>query len=279
MPKRRQNLLSPAILLLLVACGTPAPADRKESAEALAAGSMTAAYLQTQIFDLYSLSRTNDPQDLLVVYIEGDGLAWLRIDEASPDPTPVTPTALRLALADGAPAVAYLARPCQFTDEAHRRNCRTAFWTSHRYGEDVVAATNEALDMLKRRTGAQRLGLVGFSGGGTVAALTAARRSDVVWLKTVAAPLDINAFTRHHGVAPLTQSLNPADIAETLASLPQLHLAGADDRIVPAATGDAYMTRLLDSRCASLRILPGTGHHDGWETRWPDLARETPICR
>ncbi|MDP2149832.1 MAG: hypothetical protein Q8K13_09355 [Parvibaculum sp.] len=265
--------------MLLVACGIPAPADRKESAEALAAGSMTATYLQTQRFDLYSLSRTNDPQDLLVVYIEGDGLAWLRIDKASPDPTPVTPTALKLALTDDAPAVAYLARPCQFADEAHRRNCRNVYWTSHRYGEDVVAATNEALDLLKRRTGAQRLGLVGFSGGGTVAALTAARRSDVVWLKTVAAPLDINAFTRHHGVAPLTQSLNPADIAETLASLPQLHLAGADDRIVPAATGDAYMTRLLDSRCASLRILPGTGHHDGWEKRWPDLAQETPICR
>lgn len=268
-----------AILLTVVACGTPAPADRKTNAEALATGRMVPAYLQTQRFDLYSLNRISGSQKLLVVYIEGDGLVWQRNNEVSSDPTPLTPTALKLALADSAPAVAYLARPCQFTGEGHQRNCRAALWTSHRYGEEVVAATGEALDILKRQAGAQRLGLVGFSGGGAVAVLAAARRNDVVWLKTVAAPLDTDAFTHHHGVTRLTDSLNPAGAAETLAGLPQLHLAGEDDKIVPSVIGKAYMARLPDARCSTLRVLPGLGHHDGWEKNWARLAGEAPACR
>ena len=278
MPKCRLLLLL-AILPVLTACGTPAPAERKANVETLATGTMTSAYLQTRQFDLYSLGRTNGPQDLLVAYIEGDGLAWLRIDEASPDPTPVTPTALRLALAHGAPAVAYLARPCQFTDEAHRRNCRTALWTSHRYGEEVVAATGEALDMLKRRAGAQRLGLVGFSGGGAIAALVAARRNDVAWLKTVAAPLDTSAFTGYHGVTPLVSSLNPADMGAALGDVPQHHYAGADDKIVPPPIGQSYMARLPARRCAEFHIVAGAGHPEGWEKNWPVLSTETPACR
>ena len=268
-----------AILPALAACAVATPAERKANAEILATGNMVPAYLQTRQFDLYSLSRANGPQDLLVVYIEGDGLAWARIDEVSPDPTPVTPTALRLALADGAPAVAYLARPCQFTDEAHRRNCRTALWTSHRYGEDVVAATGEALDMLRRRAGAQRLGLVGFSGGGAIAALVAARRGDVAWLKTVAAPLDTSAFTGHHGVTPLVSSLNPADMGAALGDVPQLHYAGADDKIVPPLIGQSYMARLPSRRCAALQVVAGAGHHEGWEKNWPVFGAETPACR
>ncbi|MEX1153109.1 alpha/beta fold hydrolase [Parvibaculum sp.] len=268
-----------SILLGLAACGVPAPADRKANAEALATGNMVPAYLQTQRFDLYSLSRISGSHKLLVVYIEGDGLALTRVDEISPDPTPVTPTALKLALADSAPAVAYLARPCQFTGKAHQRNCRAALWTSHRYGEEVVAATGEALDILKRQAGAQWLGLVGFSGGGAVAVLAAARRNDVAWLKTVAAPLDTDAFTHHHGVTRLAHSLNPADMAETLAGLPQLHLAGEDDKIVPSVIGKAYMARMPDARCSALRVLPGLGHHDGWEKNWARLAGETPTCR
>lgn len=269
-----------ALLLTVAACGTLAPADRKANAEALATGNMDAAYLPTQHFDLYSLSRiSGGPHELLVVYIEGDGFAWQRIGEASPDPTPVNPTALKLALADTAPAVAYLARPCQFTGPEHQRNCNPALWTNQRYGEEVVAATGQALDLLKQRSGARHLGLVGFSGGGVVALLVAARRGDVTWVKTVAAPLDTDAFTDHHRVTPLSGSLNPADFGLTLARLPQIHLSGADDRIVPPAIGGAYMVRLPTHRCATLRVMPGVGHHDGWENIWPALAAETPACR
>lgn len=268
------------LLLTATACGTPAPAERKANAEALPTGDMGAAYLPTQHFDLYSLSRiSGEPRELLVVYIEGDGSAWQRSGEASPDPTPVDPTALKLALTDDAPAVAYLARPCQFADPAHRRNCDPAFWTDRRYGEEVVAATGQALDLLKQRSGARHLGLVGFSGGGAVALLVAARRGDVTWVKTVAAPLDTDAFTHRHHAPPLSGSLNPADFGLTLARLPQIHLSGADDRIVPPAIGGAYMERLPTHRCATLRIMPGVDHHDGWEDIWPALAAETPTCR
>ena len=50
----------------------------------------------------------------VTIYIEGDGFAWVSRRQPSTNPTPVNPLALRLAATDPSPAVAYLARPCQY---------------------------------------------------------------------------------------------------------------------------------------------------------------------
>ena len=55
------------------------------------------------------------PGNDLVVYIEGDGSAWISHRVPSDDPTPKDPLAFRLAVMDPAPKVLYLGRPCQFT--------------------------------------------------------------------------------------------------------------------------------------------------------------------
>ncbi len=51
----------------------------------------------------------------MVVYIEGDGRAYVNRRTPSNDPTPGNPMALRLALADPSLRVLYLGRPCQYT--------------------------------------------------------------------------------------------------------------------------------------------------------------------
>jgi hypothetical protein len=66
----------------------------------------------------------------------------------------------------------------------------------------VISASNQAVDALKQRYGAQEIVLVGYSGGGAVAALVAARRTDVVRLVTVAGNLDHLAWTHLHSVPP-----------------------------------------------------------------------------
>lgn len=267
-----------AVLVASACTSVPAPAERKTSAEetAIAAG-MTPATIRTDRFDLYALIRHDASSALLVVYIEGDGFAWERRDKRSDDPTPLNPVSLHLAVADNAPAVAYLARPCQFV--ATPRYCDSDLWTTARYSEAVIAATDEALDQLKAKTGATKLALVGYSGGGTVAALAAARRSDVVWLKTVASPLDIAAFTNHHQVSPLAGSLNPASDVAALTRLPQIHYMGEDDEIVPPEINRAAIAQLDAEGCAELRVLRDVEHGDGWRSAWPSLADETPACR
>ncbi len=271
-----------ALSFCLAACTTPSPAERKQGAEALAAefGDSKALVVETSHFDLYARKRgTSAP--LLVVYIEGDGLAWTSRTTASADPTPVDPVALKLALLDRHDAVVYLARPCQYTggsDGGAGRNCRTALWTSARYGEEVVAAMDEAVGRLMGEAGARKVALVGFSGGGTVASLIAARRGDVAWLKTVASPLDIAAFTRHHAVSPLVESLNPIDVAATLSHVPQVHYSGAEDEVVPASVNDAYLAELAPGGCASRVIVTGAGHREGWTAAWPAFSMEEPRC-
>lgn len=267
-------------LLGLAACATPlAPEDRQAQADAIASNSgFSDIAIHTPRFDLLARLRGSAPDGLLTVYIEGDGFAWERRDKRSTDPTPINPVVMKMASADPAPAIAYLARPCQFTGGVNARNCTSALWTTARYSEEVVSAMSEALDTLKRTAGVQKLALVGYSGGGTIAALLAQRRTDIVWIKTVSAPLDTEAFTSIHKVTPLRESLNPADDARTLATLPQIHYVGDEDEIVPAAVNRRFLARMGETKCAELIVVPDMDHAR-WADIWASLAPETPACR
>ncbi len=213
----------------------------------------------------------------LAVYIEGDGLAFVGAHTPSADPTPLTPFALRLALAYHGPA-AYVARPCQFTtDPTNARGCQVAYWTSHRYAPEVIDAVGRAVDDLKRRSGAGRVILVGYSGGGAVAALLAARRSDVVGLVTVAANLDLGYWTRHDGLAPLTGSLDPADQAPALRTLPQVHFAGSRDDTVAPAVARSFLARLGPDSSARLVEIPDFDHHCCWLKDWANLVNRPEL--
>lgn len=189
----------------------------------------------------------------------------------SPDPTPLDPVALELAIADPSPAVLYLARPCQFVESAQRRGCHSAIWTTHRFSEDVVAATDRAISQVKRQLEADTVTLIGFSGGGAVAALVAARRDDVAGLVTVAGVLDHRVWTTHHGVTPLFGSLNPRDFADVLGSVRQVHFVGGRDPTVPPNIARSYMAAMGEGHEATLRIRAEQEHHCCWAEVWPDL--------
>ncbi|WP_187367251.1 alpha/beta fold hydrolase [Massilia mucilaginosa] len=269
------SIVAAVALLLQAACAITSPLQRLQQADALAeAMGWQRKTVQGGLLPLTVYApNTALSAPTLTVYIEGDGLAWLNAGTVSPDPTPVHPVALQLALRHPHGAAVYLARPCQFQPGALPAACRSALWTSARYGPEVIDSMDAALDQLMRQSGARRLVLVGFSGGGSVAALLAARRADVTLLLTVAANLDTAQWTRLQGLAPLAGSFNPADHAAQLAPVPQHHWVGADDDVVPPAVLASFAARFPAGATPALTVVQGYGHACCWQASWAAMVR------
>lgn len=256
-----------AFLLLLSGCASP---DRfGGSREAVMAWAAPRGFLSNEVearrFHLFGLIRGAAANEA-VVYIEGDGAAWLSHYHPPLDPTPESPTALALAAADPSPLVAYLGRPCQYQSDTGLAACSPRYWTSHRFAPEVVAAYQEALDCLQREKGVIRFRLVGYSGGGVIAALLAQRRQDVTQLTTVAAPLAVRQWTAHHGVSDLNASLDPMT-ENPRSQIPQHHLVGEKDKIVPPAVVEAYALR----HGGRVSRIPDFDHQCCWSRDWPQL--------
>ncbi|AYR26327.1 alpha/beta hydrolase [Herbaspirillum rubrisubalbicans] len=212
---------------------------------------------------------------LLRVYIEGDGRAWITRSQHSLDPTPITAMGLRLAANDGGDVV-YLARPCQFTSMTRNPDCQPAYWTGLRYGSEVVTSMDEALSYYVARLQPDRLELVGYSGGGSIAVLLAARRKDVSAIRTVAGNLDHVAMNRWHEVSQMPRSLNPIDFAAQVAHIPQLHVSGSEDKVIPTAITRTFVARAAP--CAALKVVPGMKHESDWGALWPELLQVPLPC-
>lgn len=265
----RPAVLLAACALALAACASPSDTAGRIAGQA----GLERAEIATGTFRLTSYRRLNDASAPVVVYIEGDGLAWKSRTEPSRDPTPREAVGLQLAAADPSANVLYLARPCQFTkgDPA----CTVAYWTSHRFAPEVIDSLSEVID---RTVHGRPLHLVGYSGGGAIAALLAERRNDVLSLRTVAGNLDHDALNRYHGVSPMPQSLNAMAGAATLHGLAQVHYVGDADKIVPAFIAHDFVAAQGENACASVVTVPGASHDAGWTGFWARHALPPPSC-
>jgi pimeloyl-ACP methyl ester carboxylesterase len=253
-----------------------ATAARSQAYRTAEAAGLSAATIDVHGFRLQVFHRGLAGAHAVNVYIEGDGRAWSSPHRPADDPTPRDPVALELAARDRSAAVLYLARPCQFQDRAALPACDRKFWTTHRYAGEVVDAMDQAIDLALRQAGADEarvsLGLIGYSGGGAVAALVAARRAQARWLVTVTGNLDHREWTRIHDVTPLSASLNAADFAASLRALPQVHLIGGKDRIVPRAVTQSYLRQAGHAAKTTLIEIADYDHQCCWAESWPDLA-------
>ncbi|SCK24697.1 alpha/beta fold hydrolase [Vogesella sp. LIG4] len=268
-------MLAAALAVLLGGC---AELDRNAHAAALAApAGLKREQVATGQFVLTAFARITRADQALTVYIEGDGLAWLSRSQASTDPTPLAATGLALAAVDPAANVVYLARPCQFTPMELNPGCSEPYWTGKRFAPEVIASMSAAVSHFAAQVPGQRIHLVGYSGGGAVAVLMAARRSDIASIRTVAGNLDSELVNRLHHVSPMPESENPAAFAAQIAKIPQLHFSGADDTVVSPEVAD-YFIQLTGGRCAQARTVPAMTHSGDWSRVWPALLAQAPAC-
>jgi len=260
------------LLVTLAACTTLADLNRTKD-DLIDKNGWASAILSAGDFDITATWAQDRTGTTLTIYLEGDGHAYLTPTRASPDPTPIDPIALRLALSDPATGpVAYLARPCQYATPDHKRNCSRQYWTQKRYAPEIVASLDTAINMLKHKTGATNLVLAGYSGGGALAVLIAARRHDVAGIVTVAGNLDLDYWTKRDGLTPLNGSLDPADFGNRVAHIPQIHFAGAKDETVGPDVVTAYLSNLSPVATNRLIIEPDFDHFCCWVDKWPELA-------
>jgi predicted esterase len=230
--------------------------------------------IPTKPFNLTAFYKLNDLKIKypLTIYIEGDGHAWLSRTRVSPDPTPHNPLALKLAMLDPRPNVVYLARPCQYGEPS--LVCKPAIWTDERFSECVIASMNAAVESLKQKYHAQKIRLVGFSGGAAVAILIAARRNDVIHITTIAGDLDHEALSAFHKTTPLKKSLNPKQVASKIGHIKQDHLIGDKDPIVPLFLSETFINTMPKNAHIKRTIYKGFTHHEGWEEIWQHSIQE-----
>lgn len=197
----------------------------------------------------------------MVVYVEGDGHAYVRRDLPSMDPTPMDPVGLKLALADTSGAtVVYLARPCQWAVKGPW--CRPELWTRGRFSQTMADMYANAIVRLSR---GQPVEVVGYSGGGWLALQVASRLPNVDKVVTVAGNVDPAWVNDFHKVS----AIEVAPYGGRLATVAQVHYVGDRDRIVPEEAVRQFVDKVkpVDVRVV---VVPGMGH-GGWERVWGDL--------
>ncbi|MCC6597760.1 MAG: hypothetical protein IT559_03105 [Alphaproteobacteria bacterium] len=217
-------------------------------------------------FHLMSFERMHEREQVATIYIEGDGKSNESLNKTLFDATPVNPVALHMATKDKAANVAYLARPCQYTDSfEHEKNdetyCGKEFWAGNQYHPEILSAYNTVLDKIKGRYGITAFHLIGYDSGATIAASLAGERQDVLSLRSVAGKFDM-------------QTLTPR--LPALRFIPQQHFIGGADLTVPPAILHNYLQALEPTDCADYAMIQEAEHEKGWVDKWPELLRAKP---
>ena len=170
-----------------------------------------------------------------ILVIEGDGTAYGPGGIPNDDPTPVEPTAPKIAtaLARAYPnsQIIYAARPCQFFSEAELRNCPKDLWTQGRFSAPVRAAYLALI-------GNSKPVIVGFSGGGVIAAHLAAEGKASA-LVTVGAPLALNQWASSNGITGFALEDDPL-LKRGNIQVPERHIVGSNDRTVSPSVVDRF---------------------------------------
>jgi pimeloyl-ACP methyl ester carboxylesterase len=198
------------------------------------------------------------PTGTLHVYVDGDGTPWLAGRPAT-DPTPRDPLMLRMMAADPAEAL-YLGRPC-YAGTAGDAACAPRLWTRDRYSPEVVASMRAAI---RAAAPGRPVGWIGYSGGGTLSLLLAARAEETRFVLTIAADLDPRLWGRAIAHENLDDSLSLAEVS-VRPTIHQLHMLGAEDRVMPPLVMLPAAARLG----ITLAVVPNFDHSCCWERFWP----------
>ena len=225
-------------------------------------------------FWITTYQKIENPHKPFVFYIEGDGAAFDGKYRVSRNPTPRRQMFINLAAMDDRPNVVYVARPCQYTPMELNPRCTMQYWTNKRMSNDVVESLNDVVNSINN---SHKFSLIGYSGGGGIAILIATRNYMVKDIITIAGNLDHVAFTTLHNVKPMIGSLSPIDYAQQVKNIPQLHISGGKDDIIPPFIADKFVQK-ASSRCVKQKIYEDISHRHGWKRIWEYVYSSPVIC-
>lgn len=256
------------VVCLVSGCSTP---SEKFAHYAEEQGLLTET-VQTQLFEhqffVNKLAQLSINRDELHVYLDGDGTPWRNHYRIADDPTSRNPLILELMQQDLTPSL-MLGRPC-YHQLKPLPECLSKYWTSHRYSTEIVNSMVKALNSWLQNHDYNKVILIGFSGGGALAVLMAPEVPKVSKVITIAANLDVAAWSRYHGFEPLDQSLNPAEL-DPYSQIEQIHLVGTDDEMVPPVT----ITKFIEKNDTALVIrYPGYEHLCCWADDWQGVLHK-----
>ena len=232
--------------------------------------------IPTENFALKAYTNTafeNERGGILHIYLAGDGVPFFRDQYINPDPTPKRALTLDLMALDQAPSI-LIGRPC-YHYESRQDNQNTLcndhrWWTTHRYSEDVVNALNEAIRTYTSNN--KEIVIIGFSGGGTLAALLAQKLQNVRVVVGISPNLDIGAWTDFHDYTPLYGSLNPRDSIEKWPTGTRgILLSGQQDKNVPANLWRAHYEGVEHVEIINYANFT---HTCCWSEIWPEFLSE-----
>ncbi|MFP4386937.1 MAG: alpha/beta hydrolase, partial [Alphaproteobacteria bacterium] len=114
--KKLLLLLASSLLISNCAALDTLESRRQAAHDIAATNHLQAQTITTPLFTFTTFQKITNTNAPLSIYIEGDGLAWIKRTRPSGNPTPTNPVALRLAASDNiSQNIIYIARPCQYT--------------------------------------------------------------------------------------------------------------------------------------------------------------------
>lgn len=251
------------LILSLSGCATPSQRFHQKTLElGFTAERLQVSQFQHQIYAFKNLQQSKT----LHVYLDGDGSPWENKRRVAYDPTARNPLILALMKQDDTPSI-LLGRPCYYGLNA-QVGCDSKFWTSHRYSGAVVWSMAQALNHWIKQQGFNQVVLIGYSGGGSLAILMAEKIQHIHTVLTIAANLDVKAWSEFHGYVTLKGSLNPIEQGELSRHIQQIHVAGQDDQVVPAFVIKSYAQSQQGARYYE---FDGQDHACCWEAEWPNI--------
>ncbi len=128
----------------------------------------------------------------------------------------------------------------------------------------MAAAANRFIDEYH----VQRVLLVGYSGGGTLAVLMGPKVRRIAGVVSVAGNLDPDAWTQDLHYLALVGSLNPALQPALPVDLPQWYLMGDRDTNVSAGMASRYLQRVPAER---IWHFADFDHTCCWGRAWPEF--------
>ena len=159
--------------------------------------SLKVKYINGGEFEIYSAQSQNVRKSCSYFHLEGDGFAWKSRTSFLMIQHQKNAVATKLAIKENKPDTIYLCKTLSIWRETLRKKCSQIYWSSHRYSPEIIESVSRAITILKNNNN-KTIRLIGFSGGGAIAVLVAARRDDVGAIYTVAGNLNSKLIMERH---------------------------------------------------------------------------------